>query len=79
MITVFEKPNCAHCKTIKAQFTNLGVKFETAPINDDVLALAQERGWRSAPIVVDSEHKELSFSGNDWLAVEAMANANKEK
>ena len=76
MITVFEKQNCAHCKTVKAQFTNLGVKFETAPINDDVLALARERGWMQAPIVVDSERPELSFSGNDWLALEAMAKAN---
>ena len=76
MITVFEKPNCAHCKTVKAQLTNLGLEFKTAPINDDVLALARERGWMQAPIVVDSEHKELSFSGNDWLALEAMAKAN---
>ena len=76
MITVFEKPNCAHCKTVKAQLTNLGVKFRAAPINDDVLALARERGWQSAPIVVDSEHPDLSFSGNDWLALEAMAKAN---
>ena len=76
MITVFEKPNCAHCKTVKAQFTNLGVTFETAPINDDVLVLARERGWMQAPIVVDSEHPELSFSGNDWLSLEAMAKAN---
>ena len=76
MITVFEKPNCGHCKTVKAQFTNLGLGFKTAPINGDVLALARERGWMQAPIVVDSEHKELSFSGNDWLALEAMAKAN---
>ena len=76
MITVFEKPNCSYCKTVKAQLTNLGMTFKTAPINDDVLSLARERGWHAAPIVVDSENPELSFSGNDWLALEAMAKAN---
>ena len=72
MITVYEKDHCPQCLTVKGQFKSAGVPFKARPIDEEILAYAREKGWRSAPVVIVDDAPELSFSGAGWLDVSAV-------
>ena len=46
--------------------------FKARPIDEEILAYAREKGWRSAPVVIVDDAPELSFSGAGWLDVSAV-------
>ena len=76
MITVYTKPHCSHCQTVKGELNNANIQFEEKPIDDWVLSVAREHGWTSAPIVIDDQHPELAFAGLDRNALEKLIEAN---
>lgn len=54
MVTVYSNPNCTACEQTKRFLTVKGVAFESKMISDspEVFALIEEKGYKSAPIVV---------------------------
>jgi glutaredoxin-like protein NrdH len=62
MVTVYSNPNCQACEQTKRFLTVKGVVFESKMISDspEVFALIEEKGYKSAPIVVVNED---SWSG----------------
>ena len=76
MITVYTKPRCSQCQTVKGELNSAKIQFEEKPIDDWALSAAREHGWTSAPIVIDYQHPELSFAGLDRNALEILIEAN---
>lgn len=54
MITVYSNPSCIQCEQTKKYLTLKGVEFESKMIQDspEVMPLIEEKGYRSAPVVV---------------------------
>ncbi len=61
-VIVYTKPNCPGCTATKSVLTAMNIRFEMRPIDDVALALAAEKGYTAAPIVVSGK---LSWSGFD--------------
>jgi len=62
MITVYSNENCVQCENTKRFLTNKGLEFEAKMLQDspEIMPLIQEKGYRTAPVVVtDSD----SWSG----------------
>lgn len=62
MITVYSNPNCVQCENTKRFLSNKGIEFEAKMLQDspEIMPLIQEKGYRTAPVVVtDSD----SWSG----------------
>lgn len=77
MIIVYTKKRCPQCEAVKAQLAANNIRFEEKPIDDWALSMARENGWTSAPIVIDYQHPELCFAGNNQQALAAIIEANK--
>lgn len=80
-VIVYTKPNghCPSCEWVKTQFRNAGVAYIEETINEDVMALAREREFRSAPIVIafpDGQPK-IEFCGRDQDGVEKVISASQ--
>ncbi len=62
MITVYSNPNCVQCEQTKRYLSLKGLKFESKMIQDspEVMPLIEEKGYRSAPVVVTPDD---SWSG----------------
>ena len=62
MVTVYSNPNCVQCEQTKRYLNSKGVAFESKMISDspEVLALIEEKGYQSAPVVVFGDR---SWSG----------------
>ena len=61
-ITVYSNPNCVQCDQTKRFLTLKGIEFEAKLISDspEVYSLIEEKGYKSAPVVVAGED---SWSG----------------
>jgi glutaredoxin-like protein NrdH len=61
-VIVYSNPNCQACEQTKRFLTVKGIEFEAKMIEDspEVMPLIQEKGYRSAPVVVVGED---SWSG----------------
>lgn len=62
MITIYSNPNCVQCENTKRFLSNKGIEFEAKMLQDspEIMPLIQEKGYRTAPVVVtDSD----SWSG----------------
>lgn len=61
-VIVYSNPNCQACEQTKRFLTVKGIEFESKMISDspEVMPLIEEKGYRSAPIVVAGED---SWSG----------------
>lgn len=77
MITVYTKKPCPQCEAVKAQLAANNIPFEEKPIDDWALSVAREHGWTSAPIVIDYQHPELCFAGNNQQVLTALIEAHK--
>ncbi|CRH93996.1 glutaredoxin-like protein NrdH [Chlamydia trachomatis] len=77
MITVFTKDHCPQCKAVKTVLENTNTPYQERPINAGAMLLAQEKGFTSAPIVVDSAHA-LTFCGYNKPALQDMIEVNKQ-
>ena len=53
-VIVYSNPNCQACEQTKRFLTVKGIEFEAKMIEDspEVMPLIQEKGYRSAPVVV---------------------------
>lgn len=62
MVTVYSNPNCTQCEQTKKYLTLKNIEFEAKMIQDspEVFPLIEEKGYRSAPVVVNGED---SWSG----------------
>lgn len=63
-VTVYTKPNCPHCKIVKAKFKKYNVPYQEINIlqDADALELIKAHGFTAAPVVTDGFE---SFSGTD--------------
>jgi glutaredoxin-like protein NrdH len=63
MVTVYSNPNCVACEQTKRYLTLKGVEFEAKMIQDspEVLALIEEKGYASAPVVVAGDDSWAGF------------------
>jgi glutaredoxin-like protein NrdH len=63
MVTVYTKPNCAHCKETKDLMKTLSVDYSEIDITKDPKALKflKENGFREAPVVVTETEKWSGF------------------
>jgi glutaredoxin-like protein NrdH len=54
LIIVYSNPNCSACEQTKRFLTVKGIEFESKMIQDspEVMPLIEEKGYKSAPIVV---------------------------
>ena len=54
MVVVYSNPNCTACEQTKRFLTVKGVAFESKMISEspEVFALIEEKGYKSAPVVV---------------------------
>lgn len=54
MITVYSNENCVQCENTKRFLTNKGLEFEAKMLQDspEIMPLIQEKGYRTAPVVV---------------------------
>lgn len=54
MVTVYSNPNCVQCEQTKRYLTQKNVNFESKMIQDspEIHALIEEKGYKTAPIVV---------------------------
>lgn len=61
-VIVYSNPNCQACEQTKRFLTVKGIDFESKMISDspEVMPLIEEKGYRSAPVVVAGED---SWSG----------------
>ena len=61
-VIVYSNPNCTQCEQTKRFLTVKGIEFESRMIADstEVMPLIEEKGYRSAPVVVVGED---SWSG----------------
>jgi glutaredoxin-like protein NrdH len=61
-VIVYSNPNCTQCEQTKRFLTVKGIEFEAKMIEDspEIMPLIQEKGYRSAPVVVAGED---SWSG----------------
>jgi glutaredoxin-like protein NrdH len=61
-ITVYSNPNCVQCENTKRFLTYRNIEFESKMISDspEIYALIEEKGYKSAPIVVAGDD---SWSG----------------
>ncbi len=61
-VIVYSNPNCTQCEQTKRFLTVKGIEFESKMISDspEVMPLIEEKGYRSAPVVVVGED---SWSG----------------
>lgn len=80
-VIVYTKPNghCPSCEWVKTQFRNAGVAYIEESINEDVLELARERGFRSAPVVVAMVPGGglIEFCGRDQAGVDKVVSASE--
>ena len=62
MVIVYSNPNCQACEQTKRFLTVKGVAFEAKMISEspEVFSLIEEKGYKSAPVVVAGED---SWSG----------------
>jgi glutaredoxin-like protein NrdH len=62
MVIVYSNPNCQACEQTKRFLTVKGVAFESKMISEspEVFSLIEEKGYKSAPVVVAGED---SWSG----------------
>ena len=62
MVIVYSNPNCTACEQTKRFLTVKGVAFESKMISEspEVFSLIEEKGYKSAPVVVAGED---SWSG----------------
>ena len=62
MVVVYSNPNCQACEQTKRFLTVKGVAFESKMISEspEVFSLIEEKGYKSAPVVVAGED---SWSG----------------
>lgn len=62
MVIVYSNPNCVACEQTKRFLTVKGIEFESKMIQDspEVFSLIEEKGYKSAPVVVVGE---TSWSG----------------
>jgi glutaredoxin-like protein NrdH len=62
MVIVYSNPNCVQCEQTKKYLALKEVPFESKMIADspEVMAIIEEHGYKSAPIVVTSTN---SWSG----------------
>jgi glutaredoxin-like protein NrdH len=54
MVIVYSNPNCQACEQTKRFLTVKGVAFESKMISEspEVFSLIEEKGYKSAPVVV---------------------------
>jgi glutaredoxin-like protein NrdH len=54
MVIVYSNPNCTACEQTKRFLTVKGVAFESKMISEspEVFSLIEEKGYKSAPVVV---------------------------
>jgi glutaredoxin-like protein NrdH len=59
-VIVYSNPNCTQCEQTKRFLTVKGIEFESKMISDspEIMPLIEEKGYRSAPVVV--------ASGDSW-------------
>lgn len=72
MITVYSNPNCTQCEQTKRYLSLKGIEFESKMIQDspEVMPLIEEKGYRSAPVVVTPDD---SWSGFRLDKLSALA------
>ena len=72
MVTVYSNPNCSQCEQTKRYLTLKEVPFESKMISDspEVMPLIEEKGYRTAPIVVTDDD---SWSGFRLEKLAALA------
>jgi len=63
MVTVYSNPNCVQCENTKRFLTNKGIGFEAKMLQDspDIMPLIQEKGYRTAPVVVTDSDSWAGF------------------
>lgn len=72
-ITVYTKPNCTQCVSVKAVLDANNIPYRESPIDDDAMAIAERMNYKSAPIVVDTSHPEgWSFCGYNLAALKVI-------
>ena len=62
MVVVYSNPNCTACEQTKRFLTVKNIPFESKMISDspEVFSLIEEKGYKSAPVVVAGDQ---SWSG----------------
>lgn len=57
---VYTLPGCTACDFTKKKLDKLGAKYEVREFDDEAMALAKEKGYSAAPVVVVGD---VSWSG----------------
>lgn len=62
-VIVYSNPNCTRCEQTKRFLTVKGIEFESKMISDspEVMPLIEEKGYRSAPVVVTDNDSWAGF------------------
>ena len=62
-VIVYSNPSCTQCEQTKRFLTVKGIEFESKMIADspEVMPLIEEKGYRSAPVVVVGEDSLSGF------------------
>lgn len=62
-VIVYSNPNCVQCEQTKRFLTVKGIEFESKMISDspEVMPLIEEKGYRSAPVVVTDNDSWAGF------------------
>jgi glutaredoxin-like protein NrdH len=73
-VIVYSNPNCVQCEQTKKYLTLKGIDFESKMIDKspEVMPLIEEKGYRSAPVVVADDQ---SWSGFRLDKLSALAEA----
>jgi glutaredoxin-like protein NrdH len=72
-VTVYSNPNCVQCEQTKKYLKLKNIEFESKMIADspEVFALIEEKGYKSAPVVVTDND---SWSGFKLDKLSALQN-----
>lgn len=75
MITIYSNPNCSQCEQTKRYLTLKGIAFESKMIQDspEVFPLIEEKGYKTAPVVVTSHDSWSGFRLDKLSALSVSA------
>lgn len=75
MITVYSNPNCVQCEQTKRYLSLNGIEFESKMIQDspEVMPLIEEKGYKSAPVVVTPTDSWSGFRLEKLAALASLA------
>jgi glutaredoxin-like protein NrdH len=64
MVTVYTKPSCVQCDATKRMMDKLKIEYTTVDItvDDKALEMLQEKGFRSAPVVITDNDSWAGFN-----------------